>query len=580
MEPIRIFFCCTNTPQDQALRDQLETHIMVLKRLNEITLRLTLKLEIEKNWKYEQDPRFQTADLILLLVSPDFIKSDYHYGIEMRHALEKHEAGNVWVIPIILRPTALWEKTPFGKLQALPKDGKAITTQRNRDATFADIVEEISKIVAELLSRKQTKKAIEGIFPKFTQVIGTSLCITCGARNSLGVDNCENCRDILLQNMVDTSLSIESTSNSNIQVIPTQSEEIHSATQSSRLPKGTILDEKFKIIDILAYGRNNQKFDFGTSSSGTKTVYKVEEIGASSSSSSYYAVKELFINPHTNKKEHEVALERFNKEIALLRDLKHPHIAAFWLSFQEKGRYYFVMEFVPGRTLEKVLEDTKVLYLSEDQVILWMMGVCQALTYIHTCAPSIIHCDLKPKNIMVSDKNGIQLIDFAIAFRVDPKQHPNIANLETISYASPEVLGAITAPNEYRSTQNPSKFARIPRVDARSDIYSLGATMYHLLTKQEPELIQAPALGSILGKNPILRTVLVGQQLTVCPVEQVVIKAMQPDPKNRFQSAEAMRVALSQCLPVICQTCGFANLPGAIVCRRGHHIYYSGRNIR
>ncbi len=106
----------------------------------------------------------------------------------MHHALEKHEAGNVWVIPIILRPTALWEKTPIGGLKALPRDGKAITERRNREAAFVDVVKEISEVVAILLTRKQelafATKVGKGKFPKFTRVIGP-LCITCGARNPL-----------------------------------------------------------------------------------------------------------------------------------------------------------------------------------------------------------------------------------------------------------------------------------------------------------------------------------------------------------------------------------------------------------
>ena len=103
IEPIKIFYCYA--PQDKKLRDKLESHLMALKRLGQITLRLNREILAGTDWSQVQDARFQMADLILLLVSPDFIASDYHYGIEMRHALEKHEAGNVWVIPIILRPT-------------------------------------------------------------------------------------------------------------------------------------------------------------------------------------------------------------------------------------------------------------------------------------------------------------------------------------------------------------------------------------------------------------------------------------------------------------------------------------------
>ena len=117
---------------------------MVLKRIKQITLCLTREILAGTNQRHEQDERLQKADLILLMISPDFIASDYHYGIEMHNALEKHDGGNVWVIPIILRPTALVEKTRFGKLQMLPPNGMPVTTHENRDAAFVTVVKGIS----------------------------------------------------------------------------------------------------------------------------------------------------------------------------------------------------------------------------------------------------------------------------------------------------------------------------------------------------------------------------------------------------------------------------------------------------
>jgi serine/threonine protein kinase len=146
MEPIKLFYCYA--PEDRKLRDQLETHLMVLKRLRQITLQLNREILAGTDWRHVQDERFHMADLILLLISPDFIASAYHYGIEMHNALEKHKAGNVRVIPILLRPTPLWQETPLGTLQILPKNGKAITEHTRRDMVLADIVKTIGEEVS------------------------------------------------------------------------------------------------------------------------------------------------------------------------------------------------------------------------------------------------------------------------------------------------------------------------------------------------------------------------------------------------------------------------------------------------
>src|SRR6266571_2746061 len=347
------------------------------------------------------------------------------------------------------------------------------------------------------------------------------------------------------------------------------------------LPIGTVLDGKFKIVQVLGEG-------------GMGTVYKVELVGRPGY---YRAVKELLINLNTSAEERRSAIERFDKEIDLLFSLKHPHIPSFLLSFQERGNYYFVMEFVPGQSLDKMLEKNKG-PLNEEDVIKWMMQVCEALSYIHSFNPPIILRDLKPGNVMVTPNGDVQLIDFGIARRFDPNKRTNTENLGTISYASPEHLGSLAAPGKPRNAPNSPK--TLVQTDARSDIYSLGATMYHLLTNYEPDPIQTPAQGSLRTKNPRLRTIRVGNNL-ICPVEQVVIKAMQQNPAQRFQNADAMRNALLNCLPnyvpaavsgpapatvqiqavpspnatvivplngLICPKCGFQNRAGAKFCKR------------
>ncbi len=352
---------------------------------------------------------------------------------------------------------------------------------------------------------------------------------------------------------------------------------------------GTVLDRKFKIVQVLGEG-------------GMGTVYKVEQVDRPGR---FWAVKELLINANTAEDERKTAIERFNKEIDLLYDLKHPRIPSLGVSFQEHGNYYFLMEFVPGKSLEKVLETTNA-PLGDEKVVKWMMQVCEALTYIHSRVPPIILRDLKPGNIMVTPDDNVQMIDFGIARRFDPNKRTNTENLGTISYASPEHLGSITSPGQRRSAKNPG---RLVQTDARSDIYSLGATMYHLLTNHEPDPITTPTPGSLLGKNPRLRTLSVAGR-TICPVEQVIIKAMQQEPAQRFQNAEAMRMALAQCLPAgtvvapktvqipamspnstiivpiqatpmqsvnpVCPKCGYINRPGAKFCKRDGQPMTSG----
>src|SRR6202045_3883090 len=171
------------------------------------------------------------------------------------------------------------------------------------------------------------------------------------------------------------------------------------------LPLGTILDGKFKIIQVLGEG-------------GMGTVYKVEQVGRPGY---FRAVKELLINANTTEEERKSAIERFDKEIDLLFNMKHPRIPSLILSFQERGNYYFVMEFVPGRSLEKLLEQTNS-PLPEEQTIKWMIQVCEALTYIHSRTPPVILRDLKPGNIMITPDNEVQLIGFGIARRFDPNK--------------------------------------------------------------------------------------------------------------------------------------------------------------
>ncbi len=155
--PVKIFYCYAR--KDKSLRDQLENHLEALKRTGKISTWCDRQIEPGADWKHEINLRLNTCDLIILLISPNFMRSDYCYSIEMQHALERHKAGQTRVIPIILRPVD-WTGTPIGELQVLPSEGKAIATWRNRDEAFHDVVVGIKDVVDKIFFQKNYEQVI------------------------------------------------------------------------------------------------------------------------------------------------------------------------------------------------------------------------------------------------------------------------------------------------------------------------------------------------------------------------------------------------------------------------------------
>ncbi|MFL5589856.1 MAG: tetratricopeptide repeat protein [Ktedonobacteraceae bacterium] len=146
---VKIFYCYAN--EDKKLRAELEKHLGILKRQELITDWSDRNIDAGKEWVKEIDINLNTANIILLLISPDFVHSDYCYSIEMQRALERHENGTARVIPIILRHGD-YEGAPFNHLQALPSDAVPVTDRKwqKRDAAFFDVAKGIRKIVKEL----------------------------------------------------------------------------------------------------------------------------------------------------------------------------------------------------------------------------------------------------------------------------------------------------------------------------------------------------------------------------------------------------------------------------------------------
>lgn len=153
--PVGIFFCYAR--KDQPLLNELKAHLISLQRQGHITIWADTDIGAGTEWEKEIEKHLDTANIILLLVSSDFMASDYCYSIEMQRALERHERGEARVIPIILRPVH-WQESPFGKLQALPTDVKPVTRWLDRDDAFYDITQGIRVAVDK---EEQRRKAEE-----------------------------------------------------------------------------------------------------------------------------------------------------------------------------------------------------------------------------------------------------------------------------------------------------------------------------------------------------------------------------------------------------------------------------------
>jgi TIR domain len=134
--------------RDEALRDQLETHLSMLKRQGFIETWHDRRIAAGETLDQAISANLERADIVLLLVSPDFLNSDYCYDKEMSRALERHAAGACVVIPVILRPCD-WHDAPFGTLMAAPKDGKPITQWPNIDEAFLEVTKAIKASLAK-----------------------------------------------------------------------------------------------------------------------------------------------------------------------------------------------------------------------------------------------------------------------------------------------------------------------------------------------------------------------------------------------------------------------------------------------
>ena len=256
---------------------------------------------------------------------------------------------------------------------------------------------------------------------------------------------------------------------------------------------GSLVDHKYKILNKIGQG-------------GMSVVY----LAMNEKANKQWAIKEV---RKDGIKDFEVVKQGLVVETDLLKRLSHPNLPSIIDVIEEEDTLLIVMDYIEGNPLSKALEEYGA--QSQEQVIEWAKQLCDVLGYLHSREPAIIYRDMKPANIMLKPEGKVTLIDFGTAREFKEKNLADTTCLGTVGYAAPEQFGGQG------------------QTDPRTDIYCLGATLYHLVTGYSP--CEPPyEIRPIRQINPALSSGL----------EKIILKCTQRNPEDRYQSCAELMYAL------------------------------------
>lgn len=256
---------------------------------------------------------------------------------------------------------------------------------------------------------------------------------------------------------------------------------------------GSLLDGKYKILNKVGQG-------------GMSVVY----LAMNEKANKQWAVKEV---RKDGIKDFEVVKQGLVAETDILKKLNHPNLPSIIDVIDKDDSFIIIMDYIQGNSLSEALKESGA--QPQEDVIEWAKQLCDVLCYLHGQTPPIIYRDMKPSNIMLKPDGDVMLIDFGTAREFKESNLADTTCLGTIGYAAPEQFGGMG------------------QTDARTDIYCLGATLYHLLTGRNPSEPPYEIL-PIRQVNPALSGGL----------EKIIAKCTQRDPEDRYQSAAELMYAL------------------------------------
>jgi outer membrane protein assembly factor BamB len=266
-----------------------------------------------------------------------------------------------------------------------------------------------------------------------------------------------------------------------------------------RLPNGHLLQDRYRVLGVIGVG-------------GMSVIYKVQDLRFPKVTR--LCVAKEMLNTSSDPQVRALIERNFEREANILATLGHPSIVQIYDYFTEGERSYLVEEHIPGGDLEALLAETEG-FLPEAQVVHWAIQICEVLIYLHGHEPRpIVYRDLKPSNIMLDSTGRIRLVDFGIARLFQSGQKGTMIGTE--GYSPPE---------QYRGVAEP-----------RVDIYALGATLHHLLSKQDPRL--EPPFS--FHERPIHQT----NPVVSHELAEIINRALEYDINKRYGSAEELQRAL------------------------------------
>lgn len=256
---------------------------------------------------------------------------------------------------------------------------------------------------------------------------------------------------------------------------------------------GSLVDGKYKILNKVGQG-------------GMSVVY----LAMNEKANKQWAVKEV---RKDGIKDFEVVKQGLVAETDILKRLNHPNLPSIIDVIDNEDSFIIIMDYIQGNSLNRALDEFGA--QPQENVIEWAKQLCDVLGYLHSRTPAIIYRDMKPANIMLKPDGNVTLIDFGTAREFKEKNLADTTCLGTVGYAAPEQFGGMG------------------QTDARTDIYCLGATLYHLVTGMNP--CEPPyEIKPIRQINPGLSS----------GFERIILKCTQRDPNDRYQSAAELMYAL------------------------------------